>query len=210
MIAVENGKSTDPMDNRLVMTEILGVDTRIFYLALVGLIVLERLVELAITRRNLSWALAQGGVEVGDGHYPWMVALHSTLLISCPAEVWLLDRPFVPGLALAMSILLASTMGLRYWAIATLGKRWTTRVVCVPGLPVVTGGPYRWLRHPNYLAVVIEVLALPLIHTAWMTAILFSLANLFVLRARIAVEEAALDRYNDYRASFPGARPRSA
>ncbi len=192
------------------MSEILGMDTRVLYSSLLGLIVLERLVELVITRRNRAWALARGGVEVGEGHYPWMVALHSLLLIACPAEVWLLDRPFVPGLALAASLLLVLTMALRYWAIATLGKRWTTRVVCVPGLPVITGGPYRWLRHPNYLAVVMEVLALPLVHTAWMTATLFSLANLALLRARIAVEEAALDRYNDYRQSFPGARSRSA
>ncbi len=177
---------------------------------MLGVIVLERLVELAITQRNRAWALAQGGVEVGEQHYPWMVALHTLLLVSCPAEVWLLDRPFVPALALVMSALLVLTMALRYWAIATLGKRWTTRVICVPGLPVVTGGPYRFLRHPNYLAVVVEVLALPLVHGAWLTAVVFSLGNLLVLRTRIAVEEAALDRYNDYNQSFQRARSRSA
>ncbi len=192
------------------MSEILGIDTRVLYSLLLGAVVLERLVELAITQRNRAWALAQGGLEIGEGHYPWMVALHTLLLIACPAEVWLLDRPFVPGLALVMSILLVLTMALRYWAIATLGKRWTTRVVCVPGLPVITGGPYRFLRHPNYLAVVIEVLVLPLVHTAWLTALLFSIGNLFVLRTRIAVEEGALDEHNDYRESFQRARSRPA
>lgn len=192
------------------MSEILGIDTRVLYSLLLGAVVLERLVELAITQRNRAWALAQGGLEIGEGHYPWMVALHTLLLIACPAEVWLLDRPFVPGLALVMSLLLVLTMALRYWAIATLGKRWTTRVVCVPGLPVITGGPYRFLRHPNYLAVVIEVLVLPLVHTAWLTALLFSIGNLFVLRTRIAVEEGALDEHNDYRESFERARSRPA
>ena len=188
------------------MTELWGIDTRILYSALLGVVVLERVVELAITRRNRAWALAQGGVEVGADHYAWMVVVHTLFLIACPTEVWLLERPFVPGLALAMALLLVLTMGLRYWAIATLGKRWTTRVVCVPGLPVVTGGPYRLFRHPNYLAVVVEIFALPLVHGAWLTAAAFSVANLFVLRTRIAVEEAALDKYNDYTRRFPGAR----
>lgn len=192
------------------MTELLGVDTRVLYTLLVGVIVLERLVELTITRKNRTWALARGGVEVGQDHYGWMVALHSLFLIACPAEVWLLDRPFVPGLALIMSVLLVLTMTLRYWAIATLGKRWTTRVICIPGLPVITGGPYRFVRHPNYLAVVIEVATLPLVHGAWLTAMVFTLGNLVVLRTRIAVEEAALIEYNDYGESFPEARPRSA
>jgi methyltransferase len=151
--------------------------------------------------------MAQGGVEVGEDHYRWMVVVHTLFLIACPAEVWLLDRPFVPWLAAAMLALLAGTMALRYWAISTLGKRWTTKVVCVPGLPVVTGGPYRFVRHPNYVAVVLEIAALPLIHTAWLTAAVFSLANIFVLRTRIRVEEEALSRYNDYQERFPGARP---
>jgi len=188
------------------MTELFGTDTRILYSLLIGLVVAERLVELAVTQRNRRWALAQGGVEVGEDHYRWMVVVHTLFLIACPAEVWLLDRPFVPWLGAAMLTLLVSTMALRYWAISTLGKRWTTRVVCVPGLPVVTGGPYRFVRHPNYLAVVLEILALPLIHTAWLTAIVFTIANVFVLRTRIRVEEEALVHYNDYEESFPGAR----
>jgi methyltransferase len=188
------------------MTELLGIDTRVLYSLLIGLVVAERLVELAVTQRNRRWALAQGGVEVGEDHYRWMVVVHTLFLIACPAEVWLLERPFVPWLGAAMLVLLLATMGLRYWAISTLGRRWTTRVVCVPGLPVVTGGPYRFVRHPNYLAVVLEILALPLIHTAWLTALIFSVANVFVLRTRIRVEEEALSHYNDYEESFPDAR----
>lgn len=186
--------------------ELLSADTRVLYSMLIGLVVAERLVELIVTQRNRRWALAQGGVEVGEDHYRWMVVVHTLFLIACPAEVWLLDRPLVPWLAVSMLALLLATMGLRYWAISTLGRRWTTRVVCVPGLPVVTGGPYRFVRHPNYLAVVLEILALPLVHTAWCTALVFSVANVFVLRTRIRVEEEALSRYNDYGESFPGVR----
>ncbi|HXT21632.1 MAG TPA: isoprenylcysteine carboxylmethyltransferase family protein, partial [Thermoanaerobaculia bacterium] len=82
---------------------------------------------------------------------------------------------------------------LRYWVIATLGERWTTRVLVLPNAPLVAGGPYRWLRHPNYLAVAVEVFALPLVHTAWLTALVCGAANLAVLALRIRVENAALD-----------------
>src|SRR6185503_20091073 len=116
-------------------------------------------------------------------HYPWMVATHGSFLVACPLEVIGFDRPFVPLLGGPMLALLVGAMALRYWAIATLGRRWTTRVVVVPGLPVVTGGPYRFMRHPNYLAVVLEVAALPLVHTAWVTALVWSAANALVLRA---------------------------
>jgi methyltransferase len=164
------------------------------YLVLVAAVALERLVELALTRRNLAWARARGAREHGDDHYPWMVATHATFLIACPLEVVVLDRAFVPLLGWPMLGVVASTMALRYWAIAALGRRWTTKVVVVPGLAPVTSGPYRWVRHPNYLAVAIEVAALPLVHTAWITALVWSAANALVLRARIAVEESALQR----------------
>jgi methyltransferase len=89
---------------------------------------------------------------------------------------------------------LAATTTLRYWVIATLGDRWCTRVIVVPGAPLVDGGPFRWLRHPNYLAVALEVPALPLVHTAWLTALVFGTLDLAVLRARIRAEDAALGR----------------
>lgn len=170
-------------------------DLRWLYLGVVGLVVVERLVELAISRRNERWGRARGGVEVGAGHYPWMVLLHTGFLVSCPLEVLLLERPLLPGLAAAMLALLFAAMALRYWVIATLGRRWTTRVICLPGVPVVASGPYKYLRHPNYLAVMIETLALPLLHTAWLTALVFVPANAALLRLRMRVEEEALERY---------------
>jgi methyltransferase len=168
------------------------------YVLLVVAVALERAVELAITRRNLAWARAKGAREHGGDHYPWMVATHASFLVACPLEAVLLDRPFLARLGIPMLALLAGAMALRYWAIATLGRRWTTKIVVVPGLPVVTGGPYRWVRHPNYLAVVVEVAALPLVHTAWVTALVWSAANALVLRARIGAEESALRGSSDY------------
>jgi methyltransferase len=166
------------------------------------LMVLERLVELVITRRNERWVRQQGGIEAGAGHYPWMVLLHTLFLISCPAEVWLLNRPLIPGLAVTMLILLAGSFAVRYWTISALGRRWTTRVFCLPGTPVVTSGPYRWLRHPNYSAVLVETFALPMVHTAWLTAVVFTVANCLLLRVRIRVEEQALRQHCDYDERF--------
>jgi methyltransferase len=180
--------------------------TQTLYLLLVVAVALERSVELAITRRNLAWAREHGAREHGRDHYGWMVVTHASFLIACPAEVIALDRPFVPLLAAPMLVLLGVAMALRYWAIAALGRRWTTRIIVIPGLPVVTGGPYRWLRHPNYLAVVIEVAALPLVHTAWLTALVWSAANAMVLRARITAEEAALRQISDYDGAMAGRR----
>jgi methyltransferase len=123
-----------------------------------------------------------------------MVTLHTALLLACPAEVWLADRPVLPALAWPMLALLAASQALRWWCVHTLGPRWNTRVIVVPGLPLVTGGPYRWrwLRHPNYAAVVAEGVALPLVHTAWVTATAFTVLNAVLLTVRIRCENRAL------------------
>lgn len=183
------------------------MDPRLLYTLLVAAVAVGRLIELRIAERHRLSLLARGGVEAGAGHYPWMVALHAAFLISCLLEVWLLDRPFLPALAAAMLALLLGAVALRWWAIATLGERWTTRILILPGASPVTGGPYRVLRHPNYLAVVAEIAALPLVHTAWITALAFSVLNFWLLRVRIRAEEAALAGVSDYDAVFAG-RPR--
>lgn len=162
------------------------------YVVLVLAVGLERLAELVVSQRNLRWALGRGGAESGHGHYPAMVALHTGLLVGCLVETLLLDRPFLPWLGWPMLALVVAAQALRWWCIATLGRQWNTRVVVVPGLPLVSRGPYRVLRHPNYLAVVVEGVALPLVHTAWLTAGLFTLANAAVLTVRIRCEERAL------------------
>ena len=163
-----------------------------WFVVLVALVGLERLAELVVSQRNTAWSFARGGREHGAGHYPFMVVLHSGLLAGALVEVLLADRPYVPLLAWTMLALVVLAQALRWWCITTLGKRWSTRVVVVPGLPLVTGGPYRWLPHPNYVAVVVEGFALPLVHSAWLTALVFTLANAALLRVRIGVEDAAL------------------
>ena len=175
--------------------------TEWLYIALVLAVGAERLAELAVAKAHLKWALRRGGVEYGAGHYPVMVALHLALLAGCLAEVLLDDRPFLPWLGWPMVALVVAGQALRWWCIATLGRRWTTRVVVIPGLPPITSGPYRVFRHPNYLAVVIEGVALPLVHTAWLTALLFTVANGLLLSVRIQTENAALDT------AYPPARP---
>lgn len=186
------------------MSELLGRDTRVLYTALVVLVALQRLAELALSRRNERRLRSRGAVEAGAGHYPWMVALHAAFLASCVAEPWWLGRPFVPALAgAALAVLLAAT-GLRVWTLRTLGGRWTTRVLVLPGEPLVAGGPYRYLRHPNYLAVVLEMAALPLVHAAWATAVVFSALNAVLLRVRIRVEERALEEGSAYEADSAG------
>jgi methyltransferase len=164
------------------------------YLVLIGLVALERLAELAVARRNLAWARSRGGVEYGRRHYPWIVLAHAALLGAAPAEVWLLGRPFVPLLGWPMLAVVVLAQGLRWWCVGTLGRQWNTRVVVVPGMPLVDRGPYRWLRHPNYVAVVAEGLALPLVHSAWLTALAFAAANAVLLTVRVRVEDAALSR----------------
>lgn len=163
------------------------------YLGLIGAVALMRLVELKISNRNVRRLLAAGGVESGAGHYPAMVLVHTLWLVSCVVEVLVMERPFVPVLGFPMVALLLCAIALRYQVIRTLGPRWTTRVITVQGAPRITTGPYRWLRHPNYLAVALEIVALPLIHSGWVTAMIFGLANLLVLRIRIAVEDEALE-----------------
>jgi methyltransferase len=168
--------------------------SEVAFTLLVAAVAVQRLVELGISRRNRRALLARGGVPVGDGHYPVMVVLHASFLVSAVAEVWLVPRPWRPWLAVSMLALLAAAMVLRVWTIRTLGQRWTTRIIVLPGAPIVTGGPYRWLRHPNYLVVVVELVALPMVHGAWWTAAGFSVANAALLAVRIRTEELALAR----------------
>jgi methyltransferase len=163
-----------------------------WYLALIALVAVERLAELVVARRNQRWSEARGAVEFGRGHYPAMVVLHIGLLVGAPVEVVVGGRPFVPGLGWPMFAVLLAAQLLRWWCITTLGRQWNTRIFVVPGLPLVSRGPYRFLPHPNYVAVVAEGLALPLVHTAWITAVAFTLCNAIVLRIRIVAENAAL------------------
>jgi methyltransferase len=163
-----------------------------WYTLLVALVAVERLGELVVARRNEKWSAERGAVEAGAAHYPFMVVLHTGLLAGCLLEVWLADRPFVPALGWPMLAVVVLAQALRWWCIRTLGHQWNTRIVVVPGLQRVTSGPYRRLPHPNYVAVVAEGIALPLVHSAWITALIFTLLNAELMRVRIRAENAAL------------------
>lgn len=164
------------------------------YIALILATGAERIFELFVSKRNAAAAFARGGVEYGQSHFAWMVALHTGLLLSCIAEVVLLQRPFIPGLGWPMLAIALGCQAGRYWVIHSLGTQWNTRVIVVPGAPrVVARGLYRWLAHPNYVIVAVEGIALPLVHTAWVTAIAFTALNaVLLLRFRIPTENNAL------------------
>ncbi len=162
------------------------------YTLLIAAVGLERLVEVAVSKRHAAWALARGGVETGRGHYPVMVVLHTGLLVGCVAETWIADRPFVPALGIPMLVLVAGCQAVRFWCMRALGPRWNTRVIVVPGSAPVTSGPYRFLAHPNYVVVVIEGVALPLVHGAWITAAAFTVLDAGLLTVRVRAERRAL------------------
>jgi methyltransferase len=172
----------------------------LWYVLLVLAVAAERLEELARARRNAASALARGGVESGGGHYPAMVALHTAFLAGCLLEPWLAHRPFLPAVGWPMLAVVVAAQGLRRWCVRSLGPAWNTRVIVVPGERLVARGPYRYLRHPNYVAVVAEGAALPLVRTAWVTALGFTALNAVLLTARIRCENAAL------RAAVPAAQ----
>jgi methyltransferase len=121
-----------------------------------------------------------------------MVILHTGLLVAAVTEAWVRRPSFVPVLGWTMVGIVVLAQALRWWCIRTLGRQWNTRVIVVPGLRAVTSGPYRWMSHPNYVAVVAEGVALPLVHTAWMTAVVFTVLNAGVLSVRIRLENQAL------------------
>jgi methyltransferase len=165
-----------------------------WYVVLVAAVGIERLAELVVAQRNLAWSRERGGVEFGSAHYPVMVVLHTGLLVGCLAEVFWLHRPFIPALGWPMLAVVIAAQGLRWWCISTLGRQWNTRVVVIPGAERVSGGPYRLMSHPNYVAVVAEGIALPLVHSAWITAAVFTVLNAVLLYTRINVENSALAR----------------
>jgi len=164
----------------------------VLYVVLVAAVGLERVAELVVSNRNAAWAFARGGRESGRGHYPAMVVLHTALLVGSVVEVVALDRAFHPLLGWSMLALVLGSQALRWWCIRTLGHQWNTRVVVVPGAGRVTTGPYRWFGHPNYVAVVVEGVALPLVHTAWVTGLVFTVLNALLLAVRLRAEERAL------------------
>lgn len=177
------------------------------FAGVVALLAVQRLAELRLSARNVAKLRARGAVEAGAGHMPVMRALHAAWFAAMLAEVFVLGRPFVPWLAALALVGLFAGQALRYAAIRALGERWTVNVMVLPGAPAVTSGLYRRIRHPNYLGVILEIACVPLLHTAWLTALVFTVLNALLLRVRIRAEESALREANGYDAAL-GNRPR--
>lgn len=181
--------------------------TRWIFLLLVILLGAQRLAEIHLSRRNEQRILNLGGREHAPGQFRVMKLLHLAWFLAMLAEVFGLQRPFNPRLALVAGLAFLTGQALRYAAIYTLGQRWTVRVMTLPGAPPVTHGIYRFIRHPNYLGVILEIAAVPLLHSAYLTAILFSIANGLLLAWRIHTEETALNEQSNYEQMFAD-RPR--
>jgi len=164
------------------------------YLGVIVAAAAERGVELVIAQRNAARAFAAGAIEVGRRHYRAMVVFHTAFLISCAVERTVRGHGAIPIVAAAAIAAEIFAQALRYWVIFTLGERWNTRIIVLPGAAPVTGGPFRFVRHPNYVAVALEMIALPMIGGAWITAIVFSIGNAILMMVRIPAEERALGK----------------
>jgi methyltransferase len=181
------------------------------FLALLAAVGLGRLVEMRLSRRHQRELAARGATRPREPGFAFMVALHTGVLVAAAVEVLALDRPFSPALGGPALVLFGLANLLRWWVIRTLGPHWNVQVVdSVAGpvaLGVVTGGPYRRIRHPNYVAVFVELVALPLVHGAWLTALVGAALHVVVLRRRLALEEAVLAA-NPHYAELMGGKPR--
>ncbi|KAB2952543.1 isoprenylcysteine carboxyl methyltransferase [Heliorestis acidaminivorans] len=168
-----------------------------FFYVLFILLIVQRLGELLLAHRNGLYIVKKGGYEVGKEQYRVIVLLHSLFFVALYTEAIYLGS-VAPPWWIVPTILFFLAQGLRYWAIFSLGPYWNTGIYVLPDAPVVTKGPYRYLRHPNYLVVMTELLTLPLIFGAYGTALIFTLTNAYILSQRIALEERALAEVTNY------------
>jgi methyltransferase len=184
----------------------MGLSVYLF-LSLLAAVGLLRLVELRISRRHQERMVANGAVRVPEPHFKWMVALHTGVLVGAAVEVVALRRPFLPLLGTVMFALFLGSNLVRLWVILALGDLWNVQVMDSTRIGVVTTGPFRYVRHPNYGAVILEMVSLPLIHTAWITAVVTAVAHPWVLSKRLQAEESVLMANPEYRAAM-GHKPR--
>ena len=179
----------------------------IAFLALLLAVALLRIFELRVSHRHQQHMIAHGATKVQEPRFRWIVLLHTGVLVGAALEVVLLHRPFFPALAAVMLLLFLGGNAVRLWVVRTMGQHWNVQVMNSTNLGVVTSGPFRFVRHPNYAAVFVEIFSLPLIHTAWITALLGCVGFVVTISQRIAVEESVLLANPQYRASMAG-KPR--
>lgn len=172
-----------------------------FFIVFLTLLIVQRLSELRIAKNNEKWLKANGGFEVGNEHYKYIVVVHLLFFLSLILEVSLLNKT-VSSLWPVFLLFFMLAQALRIWSLLSLGRFWNTKIIVVPNVNIISKGPYKWIRHPNYLVVVIELLVIPLIFNAFWTAVIFSFLNMIVLSIRIPIEENALIRETNYKAIF--------
>lgn len=175
----------------------------ILFIIFFCLLVLQRVAELAVAKRNERRLLSKGAFEAGQEHYKWMVAIHTGFFLSLLLEVTLISKEPASWWWLPFSLFLLAQLA-RVWCISSLGPYWNTKIIILPGANVVAKGPYQYLRHPNYVIVTVEIIMIPLIFQAYITCILFSLLNAVILSVRIPAEERALESATDYEKHFEG------
>lgn len=171
------------------------------FFIILSLVIVQRLLELVIARKNEKRMLAKGAYEVGANHYPYMIALHTGFFISLIVEVVYFERGLSPYF-LWLFIIFLAVQALRIWCLASLGPFWNTKIIILPGANVVAKGPYLYIRHPNYVVVCIEIALLPLMFGAYFTAITFTILNFLMLAVRIPTEERALRELTNYNDVF--------
>ena len=171
------------------------------FFVVVGFVIIQRIAELFVARRNELWIRAQGGFEAGKSHYPFMVAIHVGFFVSLIIEFLLFDRS-IPSYWMLLFALFIALQIMRVWVISSLGRFWNTKILILPGANVVKKGPFNYIRHPNYTVVTLEIITIPLMFGAYFTAIVFTLLNLAILSIRIPTEEAALKEATDYKEVF--------
>lgn len=181
--------------------------TRWIFTGIVIAVIGQRLIELRISKRNAEYILARGGKTHSDNALGAVKILQVSWWIAAIAEVWLLDRPFIPALAVVAILALVCGQALRYLSMRSLQWHWTLPIMTVPGTAAIDDGIYGYLRHPNWLGVILEIAALPLVHSAYLSAIFFSLANALLMKQRIHAEEKALSQDTNYAQVFAN-RPR--
>jgi methyltransferase len=167
----------------------------------IGLIIFQRIAELAIAKKNEAWMKKQGAVEFGKGHYPAMVMIHTAFFLFFIMEVFMFEKK-LSGYWPFLLALFVLTQAMRVWALASLGRFWNTKIIILPGADIIKRGPYKIIKHPNYLIVAIELMVIPLMFNAYITMTVFTLLNILILSIRIPAEEKALKELTKYESEF--------
>ncbi|KAF1679885.1 isoprenylcysteine carboxyl methyltransferase family protein [Bacillus sp. SKDU12] len=161
---------------------------------LIAILIAQRAAEMAVARQNEQKVKQQGAMEFGESHYPYMIIMHILFFLSLMAEVLLMNKqPSSWWIAIAVAI--TTVQAVRYWALCSLGSYWNTKILVVPGAELVKKGPYKWMKHPNYTVVILEIVLIPLLYQAYVTMCLFSILNAAMLTVRIRTEDKALEEY---------------